>query len=382
MRGLYIHIPFCRKACTYCDFHFSTNLEKKGKLVDAICKEIVARKNFFTECHSERSAESQNKLSSIYFGGGTPSTLSIDEVKKILDIIHASFDVDKNAEITFELNPEDADPEYLKEIRKVGVNRLSIGLQSFNDEELQWMNREHSAQQSVDCVANAKKAGFENISIDLIYGSKFQNEESWIATLQKVFDLDVPHISSYNLTIEGKTKLNHLLQQKAEPEIDSELSSRLFDILMEETAKNSFEHYEISNFCKPGSMAVHNSSYWKDAHYLGVGPAAHSYNGISRRFNVRSNAQYMQNIEEGKSYYEEEILTDKDKYNEYVLTRLRTNWGCDLHEMEKLFEEKFTSHFKNGIQKQKEYIIVNNNSVTLNKQGKHFADGIAADLFY
>ncbi|MGZ3863650.1 MAG: radical SAM family heme chaperone HemW [Bacteroidia bacterium] len=372
MSGLYIHIPFCRKACTYCDFHFSTNLERKEKLVEAICTEIVQRKDYLED----------KILQSVYFGGGTPSTLSVDEVKKILDTVNANFTIDKNAEITFELNPEDADPEYLKAIRGAGVNRLSIGLQSFDEDELKWMNRAHTAQQSVDCVANARKAGFENISIDLIYGSRFQNENSWRETLHKVFELNVPHISSYNLTIEGKTKLNHLLQQKAEPEVDSALSSKLFDILMEETAKHGYEHYEISNFCQPGFMAAHNSSYWKGAHYLGVGPAAHSYNGNSRRFNVKSNAQYLQNIESGKPYWEEEVLTDRDKYNEYILTRLRTSWGCDWNEMEKLFDKKFMEHFKNKLNEHKKHIIISKGIITLNQAGKHFADGIAADLFY
>ena len=372
MSGLYIHIPFCRKACTYCDFHFSTNLEKKGKLVDAICREISQRKYYLKD----------KDLKSVYFGGGTPSTLTVEEVKKILFAVSTNFLIDKNAEITFELNPEDAAPEYLSAIRNAGINRLSIGLQSFDEEELKWMNRAHTAQQSVDCVVNARKAGFENISVDLIYGSRFQNEETWNKTLHKVFELNVPHISSYNLTIEGKTKLSSLLQQKSEPEVDSALSSRLFDILMAETAKHGFEHYEISNFCKPGFMAVHNSSYWKGAHYLGVGPAAHSYNGVSRSFNVKSNTQYIQNLESEKSYWEDEILSDKDKYNEYILTRLRTSWGCDWNEMERIFDKKFMEHFKNKLAEHKEHIVIFRGVVTLNQAGKHFADGIAADLFF
>ncbi|HXB39536.1 MAG TPA: radical SAM family heme chaperone HemW [Bacteroidia bacterium] len=371
MSGLYIHIPFCRKACTYCDFHFSTNLEKQEQLVNAICKEIKERKNYLAD----------KKLNSIYFGGGTPSILNVAEVKKILDSVYDYFEVDKSAEVTFELNPEDAEPKYLSEIRKTGVNRLSVGLQSFNNEELQWMNRVHTAQQSVDCIKIAKESGFENISIDLIYGSRFQNGKSWKSTLQKVFDLNVPHISSYNLTIEGKTKLHDQLQKKAEPEVDTELSSRLFDILMEEMQKHGYEHYEISNFCKPGFMAVHNSSYWKGAHYLGVGPAAHSYNGVSRRFNMKSNSGYLRAIEAGKNYWEEEILTEADKYNEYVLTRLRTNWGCDTDEIAELFGHKYKEYFIRNLHQYETYISRNKNKITLNKKGKHFADGIASDLF-
>jgi oxygen-independent coproporphyrinogen III oxidase len=364
MSGLYIHIPFCRKACTYCDFHFSTNLENRAKIVTAICKEIESRKNYLPNA----------KLNSIYFGGGTPSVLSVEELKSILDTVRANFEVDPKAEITFELNPEDAAIEYLKAIRSLGINRLSVGLQSFNEEELKWMNRAHSVKQSFDCIKNAQDAGFDNISIDLIYGSKFQNVESWRKTLQTAFELNVQHISSYNLTIEGRTKLHNELQKKLEPEVDSELSAKQFDVLMEETAKAGFIHYEISNFCKPGFMAVHNSSYWK-------GPAAHSYNGSSRRFNVKSNAGYLQSMEAGKDYYEEEILSETDKYNEYVLTRLRTNWGCDTEEMKKLFDKKAVDHFLKGIEKHRESVLIDGHIITLNNKGKHFADGIAADLF-
>ena len=371
MSGLYIHIPFCRKACTYCDFHFSTNLENKTKIVGAICKEIASQKNYLSD----------TKLNSIYFGGGTPSVLSVEELKTILDVVQENFEIGPKAEITFELNPEDASLEYLKAIRSLGINRLSVGLQSFDEEELKWMNRAHSVQQSFDCIKNAQQAGFSNISIDLIYGSKFQNIENWRKTLQIALELNVQHISSYNLTIEGRTKLHNQLQRKLEPEVDSELSAKQFDVLMEETAKASFIHYEISNFCKPGFMAVHNSSYWKGDAYLGVGPAAHSYNGTSRRFNVKSNAGYLQSMEAGKEYHEEEILSVTDKYNEYVLTRLRTNWGCDTEEMKKLFDKNAVDHFLKGIEKHWESLLIDGHIITLNNKGKHFADGIAADLF-
>jgi oxygen-independent coproporphyrinogen-3 oxidase len=370
--GLYLHIPFCRKACVYCDFHFSTNLESKSKLVDAICKEIAITREYLTD----------KKLSSIYFGGGTPSVLSVSELKNILQCVHANFEVDSKAEITFELNPEDADINYLKEIKALGINRLSIGLQSFNEEELKWMNRAHTVQQSFDCIKNVQSAGFDNISIDLIYGSKFQTPESWRNTLLTAFELNTQHISSYNLTVESKTQLGHLVKAKKENDVDSEISAQLFNVLMEETEKKGFVHYEISNFCRPGFMALHNSNYWKGAHYLGVGPSAHSYNGTARSFNVKSNAQYIQSIESGKNFSEEEILTTENKYNEYVLTRLRTEWGCDVAEMEKLFGKKYIEHFLKEIQKHKQHLLFNKNIVTLTKQGKHFADGIASDLFF
>lgn len=374
MSGIYIHIPFCRKACLYCDFHFSVNLEHKKKLVDTICTEITNRRHYIET----------NAIRSVYFGGGTPSLLSLAELEQILTVVRATYKVAIEAEITFELNPEDAELNYLKAIKQLGVNRLSIGLQSFDDGELKWMNRAHTSRQNFDCIKLAQQAGLENISIDLIYGSKFQTPDNWHKTLQTAFGLNVQHISSYNLTVESRTQLNHLIKEKKEKEVDSEISSRLFDILMEETEKNGFTQYEISNFCKPGYMALHNSNYWKGSYYLGIGPSAHSYNGVSRRFNVRSNTQYIQAIENNKLFYEEEILTANDKYNEYILTRLRTQWGCDVKEIETSFGRQYFTYFMAQLEshKQKKFIDIKQNAVTLNKQGKHFADGIASDLFY
>ena len=374
MSGIYIHIPFCRKACLYCDFHFSTNLTNKNYLVNAICIEITNRKNYLES----------NTVNSIYFGGGTPSLLSLLELEQILTVVRATYKVDTKAEITFELNPEDAELNYLKALKQLGINRLSIGLQSFDDEELKWMNRAHSAQQNFDCIKLAQQADFENISVDLIYGSKFQTPDTWYKTLQTAFGLDVQHLSSYNLTVESRTQLNHLIKEKKESEVDSEIGSQLFDILMEETERNGFTQYEISNFCKPGYMAVHNSNYWRGFSYLGIGPSAHSYNGVSRRYNVRSNTQYIQAIENNKPFYEEETLTANDKYNEYILTSLRTQWGCDVKEIKTSFGEKYADYFLTQLEthRQKNFIDIKQNTVILNKQGKHFADGIASDLFY
>lgn len=371
MSGIYIHIPFCRKACTYCDFHFSTNLEKKEAIVKAIGSEIEQRKNYLQD----------KVLNSVYFGGGTPSVLSREEIARILYVIREHFEIDEEAEITFEMNPEDASAEYLNDLKKAGINRLSIGLQSFDEEELRWMNRAHSARQSVDAVLKAKKAGFGNITIDLIYGSRFQDENSWRETIKKAIELKVPHLSSYNLTIEGKTKLKHLMQKGEEQEVDTELSAALFDILMEETAKAGYEQYEISNFSKPGFMAVHNSNYWRGQHYLGVGPAAHSFNGFSRRFNVKSNAGYLQALEKNEKYWEEEVLSDTDRYNEYILTRLRTSWGCDISEIAEEFGHKYKEYFLKNLDMHRQYLVRQGDHVTLNQKGKHFADGIASDFF-
>ena len=374
MSGIYIHIPFCRKACLYCDFHFSINLENKQHLVNTICKEIKNRKNYLED----------KLVKSVYFGGGTPSLLSLSELEQILNTVRSNFKIDGGAEITFELNPEDAELNYLQGVKKLGINRLSIGLQSFDEEELKWMNRAHNVQQNFDCIKTAQQAGLNNISIDLIYGSKFQTPETWRKTLQTAFSLNTQHISSYNLTVESRTQLQHLIKEKKEKDVDSEMSSQLFDILIEETEKNGFTQYEISNFCKSGFIAEHNSNYWRGLSYLGIGPSAHSYNGISRRFNVRGNAQYIQLLEKDKPFYDVEELTANDKYNEYILTRLRTNWGCDLGEMKNLFAEKYLIYFLQQIEnyKQKNFIEIKQNTVTLNKQGKHFADGIASDLFY
>ncbi|MBS1647728.1 MAG: radical SAM family heme chaperone HemW [Bacteroidetes bacterium] len=372
MSGIYIHIPFCRKACLYCDFHFSTHLLRKKELVDTLCIELQQRKNYLEE----------KNIETIYFGGGTPSTLDMIEVAQILNTIYTHFSVTKNPEITFEINPEDAHFDYLQELKTAGVNRLSVGLQSFNDAELKWFNRAHTAQQSVACIKKAQQVGFQNISIDLIYGSKFQTPENWMHTLQTAFSLSVQHLSSYNLTVETKTQLQHRIAQKKEQTISNELSAQLFDILMMEAEKNGFFQYEISNFCTPNFMSLHNSRYWQGFWYLGVGPSAHSFNGVSRRYNVKSNAQYMQAFKENKKYFEEEILTTENKYNEYILTRLRTHKGCNIEEIRCLFGEKYARYFLNEIQKQGAFIQTQESHFCLTKQGKHFADGIASDLFY
>lgn len=371
MPGLYIHIPFCRQACIYCDFHFSVNLEEKTRLVDAICSEIAVHAAYLEE----------KQLQSVYFGGGTPSVLSAGEIERILAAANKAFSIDEQAEITFELNPEDASFAYLSDLKKAGINRLSVGLQSFNDAELKWMNRMHSAVQSKKCIADAQHAGFENISIDLIYGSHHQSRESWRDTLHEAFSLDVQHISSYNLTVEAKTPLDHFIRKKAEQAPDHDLGSALFDILMEETSLHGYDQYEISNFSRPGFRAVHNSNYWKGEFYLGIGPSAHSYNGASRRYNVKSNAQYIKGIQSGHPIFEEEILSANDKYNEFVMTRLRTSWGCNTEEIRLLFGEEFLSHFLQQAARHKHLLQIHENNVTLTQQGRHFADGIASDLF-
>lgn len=374
MSGIYIHIPFCKQACHYCDFHFSTSLQNKGLLVNSILSEIDLRLNYLPN----------KKIESIYFGGGTPSLLSEKETFLILEKIYKLYNVSKDVEITLECNPDDLTDEKLKELKRLEVNRLSIGLQSFDEEELIWMNRAHTAKESESSVKRAQDRGFENITIDLIYGSKFSNLANWKKTLNKAIALDVKHISSYNLTIEEKTKLGHDFKLKKEVAIDDEKSSELFLEMINRLEKNNFIHYEISNFGKEGFFSLHNSNYWKGEHYLGLGPSAHSFDGTSRQWNVSNNNIYIKRIsEKNESYFEKEILTENERFNEYVLTSLRTIWGIDLNYLSANFNTEFVKHYLIQIEKyiKQETVVINDTTYTLTEKGKLFADKIASELF-
>ncbi len=371
MAGLYIHIPFCKKACNYCDFHFSTQLNNKSDLIKAICKEIKIKKNYLKD----------NLLTSIYFGGGTPSLLTENELDEIFNFIKQNFIFENNIEITFEANPDDINLNNLKAWQKNGVNRLSIGLQSFNNEELLWMNRAHNAQESERSVKLAQDIGFKNITIDLIFGSKFQTLQSWENTLQKAINLNTQHISSYNLTIEQKTVLGLKHSKGQEPAISDDLSGKQFILMTDILKAAKFIHYEISNFGKESYFAIHNSNYWLGKHYIGIGPSAHSYNGETRQWNIKNNSQYISKLNNDETFFEIEKLTSQNKYNEYVLTRLRTIWGCNIKEIETLFGKKIGLHFLNEIKKQINFIEEKNGIFILNAKGKLLADGIAADLF-
>ncbi len=372
MQGIYIHIPFCKQACTYCDFHFSTLLKNKTEVVDAICKEIELRKGYL---------ETKN-INSIYFGGGTPSLLDKNELGRIFEALRKYFTWDKSAEITLECNPDDLSSEKLDELKAFGINRLSIGLQSFNDEELKWMNRAHNAKESEACIKLAQDKGFGNITIDLMYGSKFQSLESWEKTLLKALSLNVQHISSYNLTVENKTALGISVAKGLEPNVDDEKSSQQFLLMAELLEKNGFVHYEISNFGKPDFFAVHNSNYWKGAKYIGIGPSAHSYNGKERQWNIANNSSYAKAISYNLPYFEIETLTPDNRYNEYILTGLRTIWGCDLNFIEENFGRSFAEHFEKKIKNYLPEFVTENNSVyVLTKKGRLFADKIAGELF-
>lgn len=374
MSGIYLHIPFCKQACHYCDFHFSTSLKNKETLVKSILTEIDYRINYLPN----------KTINTIYFGGGTPSLLSEREIFLLLEKIYKLYNVSKNAEITLECNPDDLTDEKLKELKRLEINRLSIGLQSFDEEELIWMNRAHTAKQSESSVKRAQDKGFENITIDLIYGSKFSNLSNWKKTLDKAIALEVPHISSYNLTIEEKTKFGHDFKVKKEVAIDDEKSSELFIEMIERLEKNNYIHYEISNFGKEGFFSTHNSNYWKGEHYIGLGPSAHSFDGTSRQWNVSNNNIYIKHLsEKSEAYFEKEVLTETERFNEYILTSLRTIWGVDLNYLKSNFNSDFVKQFEIQIEEyvKQGTIIEKGCTYTLTEKGKLLADRIASDLF-
>lgn len=374
MSGIYIHIPFCKQACHYCDFHFSTSLKLKSNLVEAILTEIDLRLPYL-----------KNKnIETIYFGGGTPSLLSEKELFLILEKLYKTYNVSSHAEITLEANPDDLSIDKLKELKRLEINRLSIGLQSFNDEELIWMNRAHTAAESEASVKRSQDKGFENISIDLIYGSKFSNLTNWKKTLDKTISLDVKHISSYNLTIEDKTKLGHDFKVKKEMAIDDEKSSELFLEMIDRLEKNKFIHYEISNFGKENWFSNHNSNYWKGIDYIGFGPSAHSFDGVSRQWNISNNSLYIKNVNDtNESYFEKELLSEVDQFNEYILTSLRTIWGIDAEVLKNKFSSEIIHSFNRNINTyiSKGMVTFTNNQYVLTIKGKLFADRIASELF-
>lgn len=373
MAGIYIHIPFCRQACHYCDFHFSTNRSDQSILVDAIVRELEIRKDYLD----------QENISTIYFGGGTPSLLTADELMLLMDNIQKRFEVDRDAEITLEANPGDLTPAKLETLRSAGINRLSIGIQSFHDNVLQYLHRDHDSKSAISSLENARNAGINNISIDLIYSIPNQSEAQWKDNIKKAVALKPEHISAYSLTIEPQTVFGNWASKKKLTPVDDDAAARQFEILVEELELAGYDHYEVSNFSKPNFYSRHNSSYWKGVKYLGVGPAAHSYNSISRQFNVRNNAIYVRSVAEGKVPFELEVLTREDKVNDYLLTTLRTRWGCDLT----WIREAFNYDVENVHQKYladlvtHELATCNAGHLVLTRKGKLMADKIASDLF-
>lgn len=371
MAGIYIHIPFCRKKCTYCDFHFSTTFEKyRSRMVDTIVRELVSRAN-----------ELDEEVNTIYFGGGTPSVLSGDELSKILSSIQQNYQLSKLVEVTLEANPDDIDRQQLIEWMSGGVNRLSIGVQSFRSEDLKWMNRSHTAEQSIVAVSLAQEAGFDNITIDLIYGLPNMTLKEWEDQIDQVIALNVPHISAYCLTVEPNTVLSHLTKTGKLTTPGDQLQSEEFTLLRNKLIQSGFVQYEVSNFGKEDFESKHNSAYWKGEKYVGVGPSAHSYNGELRRWNIANNQQYMQMVETGEKYFENELLSTKDRFNELLLTGLRTIYGVHKEELSKTLEPKpeFYEHIKQF--KGKGWLTEEEEYYKLTPEGLLFADHIASELF-
>ncbi len=368
MAGIYIHIPFCKKACHYCDFHFSTSLKYKDEMLAALVKEISLQHNYL---QSER-------IETIYFGGGTPSILAADDLSLLFDVVFNYFDISADAEITLEANPDDLTKEKIKQLKATPVNRFSIGVQSFFQEDLLWMNRAHSAQEIEIAIKEAQNAGFSNLTIDLIYGYPLLSDQKWQQNINQALQFNVPHLSAYSLTVEDKTFLANSIKKGIQKPINEEQSARQFQQLLRQT-EGIYQHYEISNFAKPGCYAKHNSNYWNGVNYLGIGPSAHSFNGSSRQWNIANNALYIKQIQDNTIPAELETLSIENRVNEKIMTALRTMWGLKLADI--------PTHYQSHIIKQaaiyidKNWLLNNNNILTLSNSGKLYADEIAAALF-
>jgi oxygen-independent coproporphyrinogen-3 oxidase len=373
MAGIYIHIPFCKQACHYCDFHFSTSLQYKDELLQALIKELKLQKDYLQS----------ETIETIYFGGGTPSLLSDSEIASLINTITNIHTVSSNAEITLEANPDDLTKAKLQSLKNTPVNRFSIGLQSFFDDDLQWMNRVHRATEAEASVKRAQDTGFENLTVDLIYGYPLLTDQKWKFNLDKVFELGVPHVSAYSITVEPKTALATFIKQKKQPGMSDEQSTTQFIYLMDAMQQQGFEHYEISNFCKPGYYSRHNSNYWQGVKYLGIGPSAHSYNGETRQWNIANNAKYMQSLSIGTIPAETEHLTETNRLNEYIMTSLRTARGLDLTILNTIAAAA-ANPLLTAAQEffDKEWIIKKDEVIYLTQTGKLYADHIAAELFF
>jgi oxygen-independent coproporphyrinogen-3 oxidase len=373
MSGIYIHIPFCKQACHYCDFHFSTSMKKKEEMVLAIAKEIQMRKSEF---------ENQ-EVETIYFGGGTPSVLTSEEINFLIAAVYNNYSVIENPEITLEANPDDLSSERIIELSKSKINRLSIGIQSFFEDDLQLMNRAHNSAEAKKCLEEATKY-FDNISLDLIYGIPGMSNEKWKQNIGTALSFGIPHISSYALTVEPKTALNKLIQTGKIAAPKDEVAQEHFAILVETLETNDFIHYELSNFGKENYFSKNNSAYWLGKKYIGIGPSAHSYDGISRSWNVANNSLYLKSIQEDKLPNEIEILSITDRYNEYVMTGLRTIWGVSLDRIKTEFGIIYLEYLNKQSQKflNDDLVFIENNILKPTPKGKFLTDGIASDLFY
>ncbi len=371
--GIYLHIPFCKQACYYCAFHFSTNLKLKSLVVEAMRKEIVLRQDYLKGM----------PIASIYFGGGTPSLLTLEEIERLLNQVVQSFPIASEAEITLEANPDDLTLEKLQGLRHMGVNRLSIGIQSFNDQALHYMNRAHTSAMAQNSIAWARTAGFDNLNIDLIYAIPGMTMLDWHADLTQALLLAPEHISAYCLTIKPKTVFGHWHAQGRISEIDESLTAEQFERTVAICSQQGYLHYEISNFCKPEKYSRHNTNYWKSGPYIGIGPGAHAYNGLQRQWNISHNALYVKAIQNGQCPYTEEALTIANHVNEYIMTSIRTCWGCDFDWIYKQYAIDLMATQKDYLEKMILWKLayLSGHTLYLTNSGKLLADKIASDLF-
>lgn len=373
--GIYLHIPFCRQACIYCNFHFSTSLRHKDEVLKAMVREIEMQADYLQGAAIE----------TIYFGGGTPSLLSADDINRLVDTIGKYHTVNELKECTLEANPDDLDKTYLRSLRTTPISRFSIGIQSFREQDLLYMKRAHTAQQADAAIKASQDAGFEQLTIDLIYGVPGMDDAAWKQNLAKVAALNIPHFSAYALTVEDKTALQYAIAHKNAAPVDASQSAAQFELLMDAAQNMGYEHYEISNLARPGQYAIHNTNYWRGLPYLGIGPSAHSFDGASRRrWNVSNNARYAQSIlREGKLDFEEELLQPHERLNEYIMTSLRTMWGCDLD----VLAQKWGSSVATIVEKsshlfqEKKWLLEDSRKLLLTPAGKLFADRVASELF-
>ena len=381
MAGIYIHIPFCKSKCAYCNF-FSLASEKKiSDYVEALKKEIVARKHYL----------GNETVKTIYFGGGTPSLLSVENIEEIIKLLNKNYEIVSNPEITLEINPDTIDREKMSSLKHIGVNRMSVGIQSFDDDDLKYLGRPHDSRHAMQVLDDLKQTDFEKITLDLIYGMPTLTEDKWNKNLDIFFSTGFTHLSAYALTVEPKTILGQKIDKGDLQAVSEEETIRHYEILVERTKENGFEHYEISNYAKEGCRSQHNSIYWRDEKYLGLGPSAHSYDGNSRQWNISNLTKYIQLVGDAETqrhrdaelFYEKEILSTDDKFNEYVMTSLRTSWGCDIRKMEADYGDRYAVHFLKNVKKHLDsgIMLIKNNNYILTDEGMLFADGIAADLF-
>ncbi|MCB8995493.1 MAG: radical SAM family heme chaperone HemW [Bacteroidales bacterium] len=373
MAGIYLHIPYCRQACRYCDFHFTVSVWQKKDLLPFMYREIKERSEYL----------GGEKVESIYFGGGTPSVLEIGEVVAFLELIYRNHKVSEDVEISFEANPEDLKPSYLKELKSSGVNRLSIGIQSFNDHDLELMHRIHNSEQAIKSVKDSQEAGFGNISIDLMYGLPRQDPGVWEKNLEKALSMDTQHISAYHLSYEEGTIFDHWRKKGRIQPVPEEDSLTQFRTLIRRVTGHGYEHYEISNFAREGYYSRHNSSYWQQKKYLGIGPGAHSYDGSSRRWNVRNNKKYCEEMQENRAYYDTEELSEKDRYNEFIMTSLRTLKGINISLLSHQFGTEKTDYFTQRAVKYSAsgHLLHEGDIFRLIGEGIFISDHIIADLF-